>query len=155
MPQPANTDSQFNSFSDAAQRVLAAARDAAQSHGCRYLGQEHLLLGLLSHPCAGRQVIERCGADLTQLRADIESSVMCGDASPGAPTPLTMRARRALELASDEAQLGRSATVRTTHLVIGIVREVKGIGAHVLERRGVTVAGLREAASQLPTMQDD
>ena len=50
----------FDSFTVAAKRVLSDAQLEAQSRHQTYVGQEHLLLGLLQSPCAGAGAIEAC-----------------------------------------------------------------------------------------------
>ena len=75
-----------------------------------------------------------------------------GTAGPyGAPAghiPFTARAKKALELALREALAQRSREVRTTHLVLGLMRE-DGLAATVVMRLGVRPDTVRRAVLDL------
>jgi ATP-dependent Clp protease ATP-binding subunit ClpA len=67
----------------------------------------------------------------------------------GPDLPYTNFAKRALELAMSEArELGQSY-VGTEHLLLGLLREAKGIAAQVLEAHGLTVGTVRSKTIQV------
>jgi ATP-dependent Clp protease ATP-binding subunit ClpC len=89
-------------FTQSAQRALTLASEEARSLGHNYIGTEHLLLGLLKEGA----VIEVLGS-LSIAPNKVREQVICvvgsKEAVAGDRRPLTPRARRALELASEEA----------------------------------------------------
>ena len=66
--------------------------------------------------------------------------------APGmADMPFTSRAKKVLELAIMEAGEHEDSCVGTEHLLLGLLREEKGIAAQVLTDAGVTVARVRDS----------
>ena len=60
----------FGRFTESAHRVLDLARDEAERYGHRYLGPEHVLLGVLAEDQSGAAGLLRAhGVDLTAARA--------------------------------------------------------------------------------------
>jgi len=134
-------------FSDRLRGVLSEAREEAARLRHEHVGTEHLLLALLQDssrdgdgtPAAG-VVLDMLGVDRAKLREVLEQTVLRG---PGKGTEeqlaYTSRARAVLELAMAEARMARAGTVDTQHLLLGLVREERGVAAQVLLDFGVTV----------------
>ena len=62
-----------------ADRVLDLAREEAEGFGHRYLGPEHLVLGILRDGGSGAAwVLEACGVDLVAARAALGRLAECG-----------------------------------------------------------------------------
>jgi ATP-dependent Clp protease ATP-binding subunit ClpC len=57
----------------------------------------------------------------------------------------TERARKVLALAQEEAQRFNHNYIGTEHLLLGLVREGDGVGAHVLRNLGVELSRVRNA----------
>jgi ATP-dependent Clp protease ATP-binding subunit ClpA len=57
----------------------------------------------------------------------------------------TDRARKVLYYARSEAERYSSRVINTEHLLYGLAREGTGVGAHVLERAGLTATQVRDA----------
>jgi ATP-dependent Clp protease ATP-binding subunit ClpA len=72
--------------------------------------------------------------------------VPCG--SPSGHIPFTPRAKKSLELALREALAAKSRDIRTTHLVLGLMRE-EGLAAAVVTRLGVRPDAVRQAVLDL------
>ncbi len=72
--------------------------------------------------------------------------VPCG--APAGHIPFTPRAKKSLELALREALAQRSREIRTTHLVLGLMRE-EGLAARVVSRLGVRPDAVRQAVLEL------
>ena len=70
----------------------------------------------------------------------------CG--SPSGHIPFTPRAKKSLELALREALAQHSREIRTTHLVLGLMRE-DGLAARVVTRLGVRPDAVRQAVLEL------
>ena len=61
----------------------------------------------------------------------------------------TVRARRVLALAQEEAQRLGHSYIGTEHLLLGLVREGDGVAAHVLTNLGVELPDVRAAVERL------
>ena len=87
------------------------------------------------------KVLMRLGVDLDQARQAVENTVGYGDRVVYGEIGLTSRAKKAIELAVDEARRLNHHFLGTEHLLLGPVREGGGIGAGVLESLGPQLAG--------------
>lgn len=140
----------FERFTDRARRSVVLAQEEARGLRHSYIGTEHLLLGMLSDPgSVGAQAARRVGVTLASAREDVIEIVGRGKHEPAAGhIPFTPRAKRCLELALREAlQLGHDY-IGTEHVLLGILREGKGVAAQVLLRHG-DLAGYRTAVTSL------
>lgn len=129
-------------------RALQQARDEAIRLGHDWVGTEHLLLGLLlCDHCLAVTVLAGLGCDRDTVRADVERAVKRGDPAARAEldVPYTTRAKKVLELAMATSRDLAHDSVGTAHLLLGLVREAKGIAAQVLERHGISEERLRAA----------
>lgn len=123
---------------------LALAREEAAALDNAYVGTEHILLGLLGTEGVGTTVIENCNADLEVLRSDVIRGVKRGaNLGVGPDLPYTSRAKKCLELAMSEARELEHTYVGTEHLLLGLLREEKGIAAQTLVAAGVTIEAAR------------
>lgn len=152
LPREAHVD--FN-FTDRTRRVLVRARDEASAWGHDYLGTEHLLLGLLGETeGVSAAVLGRARLEPGALRTRVEAALGpgrrgggeleargCGGSAP--ELPYTSRAKKALEFAMAEAKELRHQYVGTEHLLLGLIREEKGIAAQALEAEGLTLERAR------------
>lgn len=133
-------------FTDHVRGALQAARQEATRLHHEYVGTEHLLLGLLCIPdCTAVKLLLMLHVDLTDLKANIEGTV-----KQGAPTraresdlPYTSRAKKILELAMGAARDLRDSDVGTSHVLLGIAQEERGLAALTLVQAGITVTALR------------
>lgn len=136
------------SFTNECRQALVSARRESNRLGHGYVGTEHILLALLAQPDSlATQVLRHLDVAIHSVRRDIEALVPRGKASPESDNepPYTSRAKKVLELAMSEAhELGHTC-VGVEHLLLGLVREEKGIAAQVLRHRGVTLSDLRMA----------
>jgi DNA-binding transcriptional regulator YhcF (GntR family) len=139
----------FN-FTEDMRRVLAAARDEAIGLKHDYVGTEHLLLGLLSRSNIAVEALGELGVTPDAVVKRVDESVRPGRRSvaPG-ELPYTSRAKKSLEFAMGEAQQLGHDYVGVEHLVLGLLREEKGIAAQVLGSLGVTIERARAAVIRL------
>jgi dihydroneopterin aldolase len=132
-------------FTRSGRRVVTLADEEARSLGHKYVGTEHLLLGLLrEQEGVAVRALEALGVAPDRVRERVVHTVGSHEVGTGDHRrPLTPRARRALELASEEAlHLGHDY-VGAEHLLLGLVRESKGVAAQVLYKLGVDPDGIR------------
>ncbi len=131
----------FNRFTERARKVLVLAKEESRRFNHDYIGTEHILLGLIREgegvACA---VLQNIGMDLGRLRAEIEKLMSPGStASVLGDIPFTPRAKKALELATEEARgLGHNY-IGTEHILLGLLREEEGIASQVLFSLGVDI----------------
>ncbi len=136
-------------FTDRVRMVLQLAREEAARLRHEYVGTEHILLGLIREgEGVAAAVLTNLNVDLEEVSAKIEETVKPGKAaaSAGPDLPYTSRAKKVLEFAMMEARELDHSYVGTEHLLLGVLREEKGIGAQVLVDAGVS---LQEARSEV------
>jgi hypothetical protein len=96
-------------------------------------------------------VLSNLNVDLEEIQQKIEDSVKKGKAAAaaGPDLPYTSRAKKVLELAMSEARELNHAYVGTEHLLLGLIREEKGIAAQALAHAGVTLESARSDVLRL------
>lgn len=106
-----------------------------------YVGTEHILLGLIREgEGVASAVLQNLSVDLDQIHERVEESVRKGKATISlGELPYTSRAKKVLEFAMAEARDFNHSYVGTEHLLLGLLREEKGIAAQVLNSLGVTL----------------
>jgi len=134
-------------FTDRVRKVLAMAREEAIRLQHDYVGTEHILLGLIREgEGVAAAVLMNLNVDLEQIHERVEESVRKGKATIAlGELPYTSRAKKVLEYAMAEARELNHSYVGTEHLLLGLLREEKGIAAQVLTSLGVS---LEEARAQ-------
>jgi DNA-binding transcriptional regulator YhcF (GntR family) len=138
-------------LTDRVKRVLYYAREEAGRLKHPYVGTEHILLALIRDETGvAARMLANLGVDGSELRREIEEGVKEGTAEPvRGSLPYTSRAKKVIELAMDEAVQLDHEYIGTEHVLLGLLREEKGIAAQVLERAGVTLAATRAEALRL------
>jgi len=132
-------------FTDRVRKVLAMAREEAIRLQHDYVGTEHILLGLIREgEGVAAAVLMKLTVDLDAIHEGVEESVRKGKATIAlGELPYTSRAKKVLEYAMAEAREMSHSYVGTEHLLLGLLREEKGIAAQVLNSLGVTLEEAR------------
>lgn len=138
-------------FTDRVRKVLAMAREEAIRLQHDYVGTEHILLGLIREgEGVAAAVLMNLNVDLEQIHERIEESVRKGKATIAlGELPYTSRAKKVLEYAMAEARELNHSYVGTEHLLLGLLREEKGIAAQVLNSLGVSLEDARAETLKL------
>jgi ATP-dependent Clp protease ATP-binding subunit ClpC len=138
-------------FTDRVRKVLAMAREEAIRLQHDYVGTEHILLGLIREgEGVAAAVLNNLNVDLDQVQEKVEESVRRGKATIAlGELPYTSRAKKVLEFAMAEARELNHSYVGTEHLLLGLLREEKGIAAEVLGQLGVTLEDARRETLKL------
>jgi ATP-dependent Clp protease ATP-binding subunit ClpC len=123
----------FEKFSQHSRRALVCAQQEAEDAAAGYIGTEHLLLGLLRVGAGSAfRALQALDIDEMRLRRDI-------DQVKRAPAQLhlipTKALKRAIEYAFEESARRGADSVRTAHILAGIVQVDDGVGAAVLKRQ--------------------
>ncbi len=135
----------FNRFTERARKVIILAKEEARRFNHDYIGTEHILLGLIREgEGVAAAVLQKLDISLENIRIEIEKLVQ-----PGPTTqiigdiPFTPRAKKALELAAEEARSLGHNYIGTEHLLLGLIREGEGIASQVLLNLGMDLNSVR------------
>ena len=128
-------------FTERVRKVLSMARQEAIRLQHDYVGTEHILLGLIREgEGVAAHVLGNLSVDLDRIHERVEESVRKGKATIAlGELPYTSPAKKVLEFAMAEARELNHSYVGTEHLLLGLLRESKGIAAQVLNSLGVTI----------------
>ena len=116
--------------------VKHVAPEVARECQRDYVGTEHLLLALVrTFPRAFRHL---CDPDtLEEVVGECTPRGRARELPRGSAVPFTSRAKKVLDLSMREAESDGSAVVQAEHLVVGLIREEKGIAAQALRELGI------------------
>ncbi|MDD4899495.1 MAG: ATP-dependent Clp protease ATP-binding subunit [Candidatus Omnitrophica bacterium] len=141
----------FNRFTERARKVIILAKEEARRFNHDYIGTEHILLGLIREgEGVAAAVLQKMGVSLENIRLEIEKLVQ-----PGPTTqiigdiPFTPRAKKALELAAEEARALGHNYIGTEHLLLGLIREGEGVASQVLLNLGLDLERVRNEVMEL------
>jgi len=140
-----------SNFTDRVRKVLSMAREEATRLRHDYVGTEHILLGLIREgEGVAAAILTNLNADLDELRERIEENVEIGGSDMTADeVPYTTRAKKVLEFSVAEARSLKHSYVGTEHLLLGLLREEKGVAARILDEVGVTIDVARNETIRL------
>ena len=132
-------------FTERVRKVLSMARQEAIRLQHDYVGTEHILLGLIREgEGVAAHVLGNLNVDLDQIHERVDESVRRGKATIAlGELPYTNPAKKVLEFAMAEARELNHSYVGTEHLLLGLLRESKGIAAQVLNSLGVAIEEAR------------
>jgi len=134
-------------FTERVRKVLGMAREEAARLHHEYVGTEHILLGITREgEGVAATMLQNLSVEIDELEDKINAVVKRGPPAQvtGPDLPYTSRAKKVLELAMSEAREVNHSYVGTEHLLLGLLREERGIAAQVLVDAGVTIQGARE-----------
>jgi ATP-dependent Clp protease ATP-binding subunit ClpA len=133
-------------FTERVRKVLSMAREEAARLHHEYVGTEHILLGIVREgEGVAATMLQNLSVEIDELEQKINEIVKQGQRGQvtGPDLPYSSRAKKVLELAMAEAREVNHSYVGTEHLLLGLLREERGIAAQVLVDAGVTVQGAR------------
>ncbi|PWM79350.1 MAG: NDP-hexose 4-ketoreductase [Phascolarctobacterium sp.] len=141
--------------------ILETAMRSALDRGHDHLGTEHLLLALLNEKdCYGIRVLEKLGVNPVAVAEELEK-VMDPAGNLQIIIGYTPRAKRALEIAAETAVALKCPQVGSEHLLMGILREDKGMGGNVLRKFNITaeqvwqiIRSIREHQPAVPGFEE-
>jgi ATP-dependent Clp protease ATP-binding subunit ClpC len=135
----------FNRFTERARKVIILAKEEARRFNHDYIGTEHILLGLIREgEGVAAAVLQKLEVSLENIRLEIEKLVQPGPSTQIiGDIPFTPRAKKALELAAEEARSLGHNYIGTEHLLLGLIREGEGIASQVLLNLGLDLNSVR------------
>jgi ATP-dependent Clp protease ATP-binding subunit ClpC len=141
----------FSRFTERARKVIILAKEEAKRFNHDYIGTEHILLGLIKEgEGVAAAVLQNLGLSLEAIRLEVEKIVQ-----PGPPTvvsgdiPFTPKAKKVIELATDEARNLGHNYIGTEHLLLGLIREGEGVASQVLANLGLDLNKVRQEVMSL------
>ena len=144
IPLPAPLDR----LSEGARRVLVRADAEASRFNHKYIGTEHLLLGLVSGDPGDQAVtvLANLGIDHNTTSSAVEFVIGRGEGPVVGKIGITPRAVKVIQFAAEEARMDDSGEITSLHLLRGLVREGEGTAAGVLESLGVNLDRILQQA---------
>jgi ATP-dependent Clp protease ATP-binding subunit ClpA len=175
----------FERFTGKARAVIQLSLDEAKRTDARYVGTEHLLIGMLAigegkafealnaagitldrarsegarlagHPGGplgddDAAALKTIGIDLEAVVSSVEesfgpgalSAADTGGRSHWGRTPFGPQAKKVLSLALQEALRLKHNYIGTEHLLLGLIRDGDGLGAHIMTGEGASLTDLR------------
>ncbi len=135
-----------NKFTQKAQNALNAALKAARELGHTYIGSEHLLLGLIAEQDSiASRLLEGLGVTAEQLKEKITDITGIGAPSAVTAADMTPRAKRILEIASEEAHKNNQSYIGTEYLLMAVLKERDCAAVRALEACGISVSDLKSS----------
>jgi ATP-dependent Clp protease ATP-binding subunit ClpC len=139
----------FTRFTPRARAAVVHAQEAARRLRHRFVGTEHVLLGLMAEPegIAARALAE-LGVDEAAVELAVTGRVGVGKEEVGGHIPFSPRAKKTLELALREALALKHNYIGTEHILLGLLR-AGGVAVEVLAERGATAEQIRPTVMRL------
>ena len=130
-----------NRLTETVRETLHATHEVAGD----FIATDHLLLALARSPGMASTILSRFGLSVTRL----EDVVARGSGGESGTIPFTPGARRAVELAAEEARSRGHEDVGTAHLLLGILNEAGEPTAwQAVETAGVDPRDVRSAVEE-------
>jgi ATP-dependent Clp protease ATP-binding subunit ClpC len=134
----------FERFTEATKRVLTLAQEEAERAHHSYIGTEHILLGLLRERDSVASVaLDRINVDIADVRRTIDTILGAHERIVIQQIIPTSRVKTIIEISFTEARRMGDDFVGTEHLLLGLLIEGAGIGAHVLNDLGANLESVK------------
>jgi ATP-dependent Clp protease ATP-binding subunit ClpC len=134
-------------FSPRVKDVINYSKEEALRLGHDFIGTEHLLLGLIREgEGSASRILRDLGVNAQALRKKIETvnaPNVTGNVQPGRNLPLTRQAEKALKTTFLEAKYFRSNVIRTSHLLLCILRNEEDPTSRILGQFNVDYETVR------------
>ena len=134
----------FERFTEATKRVLTLAQEEAERAHHSYIGTEHILLGLLrERDTVAGLALDRINVDIADVRRSINTILGAHERMVIQQIIPTSRVKTIIEISFTEARRMGDEFVGTEHLLLGLLIEGEGIGAHVLNDLGANLENVK------------
>lgn len=133
-------------YSERARNIVKNAQEEAEKRQNDYIGTEHILLVLLKDADGlPAKLLNKMGILVDELVVEIErKSPRNQDVLKFARLPFTPFAKVVLDLAVEEASFLGNNYVEGEHLLLGLIREEKGLAGEILRSLGANLEKARE-----------
>lgn len=128
----------FKRYTEKAKRAIMIAQEEAINFNHDYIGTEHILIGLVKEEEGiASQVLRESGVNADKVMEEVERLVGRGEYQPANEVTFTPRAKKVLELASQEASQLKHNYIGTEHILLGLIKEGSGMAIRILADLGV------------------
>lgn len=143
-----------NQFSQRVSDIIVYSKEEANRLRSRYIGPEHLLLGMLRDG-EGKaiEILSKLNTNLAIIKEQIEAQLKAEADDmllPDAEVPLSNDAAKILKMCILEARGMKSNIADTEHVLLAILREKNNMAASILERNDINYAKVLEQATLQP-----
>ena len=134
-------------YSVAGQKVLELAKQEANEHGNRFIGTEHILLGLIGFNNPVSRIIED-SSNLDGIREEIHESLSSEGTNSEADPAYTPRVTKILNMSHEVAVRVSSKSIQPHHMFLAMICVDGGVANQTLQQRGVDLKKIRQVISQ-------
>lgn len=140
-----------NQFSQRVSDIITYSKEEANRLRNRYIGPEHLLLGMLRDGGGkAMEILMKLDIDLKRVKYRLESFLKDAEDDtllPDADVPLSPMTAKILKMCMLEARILKSATADTEHILLAILKDGDNLAATVLEENLVNYQSVFEQLS--------
>ncbi len=154
----------FERFTAYARRAVVMAQEEAREMNHNYIGTEHILLALLRRPDdlpnqvdgGASGILAEFGMTLEGVRQEVLDKVGAGAGKrQSGHIPFTPRAKKVLELSLREAVQLHHNYIGTEHILLGMIRESKGVAAQIMREHGDLLAIRATVLDRVPAGDEE
>jgi ATP-dependent Clp protease ATP-binding subunit ClpC len=130
----------FKRYTEKAKKSIMIAQEEAVNLNHDYIGTEHILIGLLKEKeGVASQVLKQLGVHVDKVVEEVERLVGKGEYQQVGEVTFTPRAKKVLELASQEASQLKNNYIGTEHILLGLIKEGGGVAVRILTDSGISL----------------
>jgi ATP-dependent Clp protease ATP-binding subunit ClpC len=130
----------FKRYTEKAKKSIMIAQEEAVNLNHDYIGTEHILIGLLKEKeGVASQVLKQLGVHVDKVVEEVERLVGKGEYQQVGEVTFTPRAKKVLELASQEASQLKNNYIGTEHILLGLIKEGSGVAVRILTDSGISL----------------
>jgi ATP-dependent Clp protease ATP-binding subunit ClpC len=130
----------FKRYTEKAKKAIMIAQEEAINLNHDYIGTEHVLIGLIKEEEGGAsQVLKQLGVNVVKVVEEVERLVGKGEYQQVGEITFTPRAKKVLELASQEASQLKNNYIGTEHILLGLIKEGSGVAVRILTDLGINL----------------
>ncbi|MGB6370595.1 MAG: ATP-dependent Clp protease ATP-binding subunit [Atribacterota bacterium] len=130
----------FKRYTEKAKKAIMIAQEEAINLNHDYIGTEHILIGLLKEEeGVASQVLKQLGVNVDKVVEEVERLVGKGEYQQVGEVTFTPRAKKVLELASQEASQLKNNYIGTEHILLGLIKEGSGVAVRILTDLGISL----------------
>jgi len=113
----------FKRYTEKAKRAIMIAQEEAINLNHDYIGTEHILIGLIKEEeGVASRVLRQLGVNTDKVAEEVERLVGKGEYQQVGEIAFTPRAKKVLELASQEASQLKNNYIGTEHILLGLIK---------------------------------
>ncbi|MBP8718248.1 MAG: ATP-dependent Clp protease ATP-binding subunit [Candidatus Atribacteria bacterium] len=133
----------FKRYTEKVRKVIMMAQEEAINLNHNYIGTEHILVGLVkeSEGIAGK-ILRELGVEPERVIEAIKKIVGRGKYQEVSEITFTPRAKKVLELASQEASRLGQNYIGTEHILLGLIKEGSGVATRILTEMGLDMENI-------------